>query len=295
MGHELYQEYDIVREQFDMAEELVKINLSRLCFKGPMEELTSTVNLQPALTTVSLATMLAIQKEGVQADITAGHSLGEYSSLCLAGVVSNADTITAVMKRGELMHRESEMHKGAMAALIGLPIDAVQAIVSETRSAGTLSIANHNMKEQIVITGSPDAVKRASDIAVSQNGRAIPLKVSGAWHSELIKRAEDDLATFFDTLSFNPPAIPVIHNVTADEVQDPQDIRSILVRQLCNPVKWYDTMQKLMAESVDVFVEVGPGRVLTGMLRKTLPGDYASKIHTVNSMKTLESLLEDVI
>ena len=295
MGREFYQSFDIVREIFDMAEELVKINLSKLCFKGPMEDLTATVNLQPALTAINLSTLAVIQKEGIGADITAGHSLGEYSALCAAAVLSKEDTIRSVMKRGMLMHREATRQEGAMFAIIGLSIEAVEDIVAKAGSDGIVSVANHNTKEQIVITGEPTAVLTASALAVSQKGRSIPLKVSGAWHSALIHGAENDFRHFLESIPFNTPQIPVLHNVTADSTNDAREIRSLMVTQLCHPVKWYDTMGRLMDEEIEIFVEVGPGNVLAGLLKKTIPEGYPHQIFRVNNMKTLELFFAAVL
>ena len=295
MGLEFYQEFDIVREIFDMAEELVKINFSKLCFKGPMEDLTATVNLQPALTTINLSTLAVIQKEGIRADVTAGHSLGEYSALCAAAVLSKEDTIRSIMKRGELMHREATRQEGAMSAIIGLSIEAVEDIVTEAGSDGIVSVANHNTKEQVVITGVPAAVQKASALAVSQNGRSIPLKVSGAWHSALIQGAENDFKHFLESIPFNTPHLPVLHNVTANSTNDPLEIRSLMVTQLCHPVKWYDTMGRLMNEEIEIFVEVGPGNVLAGLLKKTIPEEYPHQVFRVNNMKTLEMFFATVL
>jgi len=295
MGQEFYLAFDVVREVFDMAEELVKINLSKLCFKGPMEDLTATVNLQPALTAINLSTLALIQKEDVKACVTAGHSLGEYSALFAAGVISKEDTFRSVMKRGELMHREATKQKGAMSAIIGLPIETVENIVARTGSDGIVSVANHNTKEQIVITGAPTAVLKTSALATEQNGRSIPLKVSGAWHSALIQGAENDFKNFLENIPFSTPDIPVLHNVTADRSKDPHEIRSMMVTQLCHPVKWYDTMVRLMEEEIEIFVEVGPGNVLTGMLKKTIPKDYPHQIFRVNNIKTLDIFFSAVL
>ena len=295
MGLEFYQEFDIVREVFDMAEELVKINLSKLCFKGPMEDLTATVNLQPALTAVNLSTLAVIQKEGIRADIAAGHSLGEYSALCAAAVLSKEDTIRSVMRRGELMHREATRQEGAMSAIIGLSIETVEDIVAKAASDGIVSVANYNAKNQIVITGAPAAVLKASALAVSQNGRSVPLKVSGAWHSALIHGAETDFKHFLENIPFSTPDMPVLHNVTADSTNDPLEIRSLLVTQLCHPVKWYDTMGRLMDEEIEIFVEVGPGNVLAGLLKKTIPEGYPHQVFRVNNMKTLEMFFTAVL
>ncbi|MDY6790047.1 MAG: ACP S-malonyltransferase [Thermodesulfobacteriota bacterium] len=293
MGLDLYQEYDFVRELFDMAEETCRINISKLCFKGPMEDLTMTVNLQPAVTVVNLAFLAAIKKEGLKPYVSAGHSLGEYSALCTSGIVSNQDTVALVYKRGELMHDESIKHAGAMHAVIGLPIEKVDEIVQDVQQDGVVSVANHNTELQIVITGAPEPVKKVSSLAASQGAKSIPLKVSGAWHSELIKGAEEKFREFIDPFAFNQPEKPVIFNVTADYEEDPAQIKSIMAKQLVSPVRWYDSMRKLIEEEIDIFVEVGPGRVLSGLSRKILPKEYGGKIYSVNNMKTLEQFLTD--
>ena len=294
MGLEFYQEYDSVRELFDMAEESTKINLSRLCFKGPMEDLTMTVNLQPAVTVVNLACLAAVQKEGVKPDITAGHSLGEFSALYASGVVSKEDVFSLVLKRGELMHRESIRHKGAMHAIIGLSIDDVDKLVKEVQAEGVVAVANHNTAYQIVTTGAPAQVEKVSLLASSQGARTIPLKVSGAWHSELIKGAEDEFKEFLETIPFNTPEIPIIHNVTAGFAMDPDEIKAVVAKQFCSPVRWYDSMCRLMDEGVEIFAEIGPGKVLAGLLKKILPKDYPCKIYNINNMKTLEAFLKEI-
>jgi [acyl-carrier-protein] S-malonyltransferase len=294
MGLDFYQEYDVVRELFDMAEEISKINISKLCFNGPMEDLTQTVNLQPSVTAVNLACLTIIEKEGVTPDICAGHSLGEYSALCASDIVSREDTFRLVFKRGELMHREAVKNKGAMHAILGLPIDAVAQIVEKVKEEGVVAVANHNAEKQIVITGSPNPVEKASSLAASQGAKAIPLKVSGAWHSELIQGAQEEFKDLIESIPFNVPQRPTIFNVTADFEKKPDEIKSIMARQLCSPVKWYDSMCKLMDENIEIFVEVGPGKVLSGLLKKILPKDYPCQIFNVNSMKGLEQFLKEI-
>ena len=295
MGSELYKEYDSVRELFDMTEEITKINISKLSFKGPMEELTQTVNLQPAVTAVNLACLAVIRKEGCRYNISAGHSLGEYSALCAAGVISDEDTIRLVHKRGKLMHREALKHKGAMSAIIGLSADALSEIVSSVNEEGVVAFANHNTKEQIVITGSPEQVKKAGLLAGEKGAKAIPLKVSGAWHSDLIKGAEKEFNDYLETVSLNIPESSIIFNVTANFAKDPDEIISIMKKQLCSPVKWYDLMLKLIEERVEIFAEVGPGKVLAGLLKKTIPKNYPCKIFNVHNLKTLEIFLKEAI
>jgi [acyl-carrier-protein] S-malonyltransferase len=291
MGEEFYREYDIVREIFDMTEEITRINITKLCFKGPMEDLTMTVNLQPAVTAINLACLAVIEKENIAYQLCAGHSLGEYGALCAAGVNSKEDTIRLVYKRGELMHREASKHQGAMHAIVGLPIEAVSELVAEVQKKGIVSVANHNTQQQIVITGTPPAVEQVSSMAVAQGAKSVALKVSGAWHSELIKGAQDEFKDYLDTIGFEVPQKQVFFNVTAAQEEDPAEIRNIMARQLCSPVRWYDTMNKLMEEEIEVFVEVGPGRVLAGLLKKTLPRDYPGKFYNVANMKQLEKFL----
>lgn len=288
MGQDLYQEFDYVREIFEMAEETVKMNLSRLIFKGPMEELTQTVNLQPAITVINLACLEILCREGRRPAVSAGHSLGEYSALHAAGIVSAEDTIRLVKRRGELMHREATRNTGAMHALIGLDIDAVNDLVERGKAQGVVSVANHNMEKQIVITGTPTAVEAVSKLAVDQGARAVPLKVSGAWHSELIQGAMAAFVAFMDNVGFSKPETDVIFNVTAEPENSPDAIKSLMGRQITSPVKWYDSMLKLKSDSVMTFVEIGPGRVLTGLLRKILPRDYGAAVYNVFDLKTFE-------
>ena len=294
MGLDLYQEYDFVREIFDMVDDITKTHISRLCFKGPMEELTLTVNLQPAMTAVNLACLAALEKEGAQPDLAAGHSLGEYCALRAAGVINSEDTCRLVFKRGHLMHRESTKHKGAMHAIVGLNIDDVREIVEATQEKGIVAVANHNTAEQIVITGAPDAVESASEKAKTQGARAIPLRVSGAWHSELIRGAEEDFGAFLDEIPFDEPKRPVLFNVTAVPESDPDEIKEIMARQLCSPVRWYDSMCRMQEEEVEIFAEVGPKKVLTGLLRKIIPDTYEHEVYNVDSMKGLEAFLKAV-
>ncbi|MEE8397891.1 MAG: ACP S-malonyltransferase, partial [Desulfobacterales bacterium] len=249
MGHDFYEEFELVREVFDMAEEITRMNLSRLCFNGPMEDLTVTANLQPAITAVNLAFLAVIEKEGLHPNIVAGHSLGEYSALSASGALTREDTFDLVKNRGELMHRESARYEGAMHAIVGLPIGTVEQLVAEGQKEGVVAVGNHNAELQIVITGAPDPVAKVSEEAVALGAKAIPLKVSGAWHSELIRGAEDALNAQLNTLSFKTPDTPIILNVTAEMTGEADEIRTAMTRQLCSPVKWYDTMGCLMDEA----------------------------------------------
>jgi [acyl-carrier-protein] S-malonyltransferase len=293
MGQEFYQRYDFVREIFEMTDEITRINISKLCFKGPLEDLTATVHLQPAITAVNLACLAAIKKENIQFQYCAGHSLGEYSALCAAGINSPEDSIRLVFKRGELMHRESTRTRGAMHAIIGLSIDEVSELVAAVRQQDVVSVANHNTASQIVVTGTPEAVDRVSALAVEKGAKSVPLKVSGAWHSELIKGAEEEFKEYLETTAFKAPQASVFFNVTADCAEKPDEIRAIMARQFCSPVRWYDAMCRLAEENVAVFVELGPGKVLAGLLKKILPRDYPGSIYNVSNMKELDIFLNE--
>jgi [acyl-carrier-protein] S-malonyltransferase len=292
MGQDLYQEMEQVKALFHTADDVSGLPITRLCFEGPMEELTQTVNLQPAVTVVNLALLEAVRKQGIQPDLCAGHSLGEYSALAAAGVISAEDCLKLVFKRGQLMNREATRHQGAMSAIVGLGIEQIEQIVSQAAQKGVVAVANHNSAEQIVITGSPEAVHNAGEIATAQGARSIPLKVSGAWHSPLIQDAEEEFITFLETIRFNPPLCPVVHNVTADTAHETEQIRRNMGRQLCSPVRWYDSMLKMVDQKVDVFVEIGPGRVLTGLLKKILPEANTARVYNVFDRKTLDKFIQ---
>lgn len=292
MGKDLAREIGSAEEIFDTADRVTGLPISKLCYEGPMEDLTQTVNLQPAITAVNLACLAGIQNAGIKPAVCAGHSLGEYSALYAAGVVTMENCLKLVYKRGELMHREATRHEGAMSAVVGLTIDQVAGIVEATAQNGVVAVANHNSAEQIVITGAPEPVKAVGDLAAEKGARAIPLKVSGAWHSPLIQGAEDEFRAFLRQIPFNSPQCDVIHNVTAGKESDPEQVKTIMARQLCSPVRWYDSMRNMLDDQVDTFVEIGPGRVLTGLLRKIMPKDHAVTVHNVYDLKTLETFLE---
>jgi [acyl-carrier-protein] S-malonyltransferase len=291
MGYDLYQQHDFVKEIFWQSESISGLKIRELCFKGPMAALTETVNLQPSITAVNLACLAVIEKEGIVPHFTAGHSLGEYSALKCAGVLTISDTLGLVFKRGELMHREATRYQGAMHAIIGLPMEKVQELVNQTAKEGEVSVANHNAELQIVITGEPEPVKQVSIKAKQVGAKTIPLKVSGAWHSRLIKGAQADFRTALSQVTFEDPKLPVIHNVTAESCQSGERIRDLMAEQLCSPVRWYESIQRLIQEEVTVFVEVGPGKVLTGLLKKILPVGYPAELYQVQDVASLQAYM----
>ncbi len=294
MGKDIHEAYPAVREIFDTAEAVSGLPIRSLCFDGPLEELTRTVNLQPAVTAVNLACLSVLREAGVTPDFAAGHSLGEYGALVAGGILTPADALRLVFQRGRLMHREAGKRAGAMAAIVGLSMAEVAALTAEARSAGEVSVANHNSETQIVITGEPEAVARASAMAAERKAKAIPLKVSGAWHSPLMKGAEADFTEDLGSVPFHDPRLPVIHNVTAETAGDGERIRTLMARQLCSPVRWHETMVRLLEAGVEVFAEVGPGKVLAGLARKALPKGYPGKVLALNDRKSLEGFVSEL-
>ena len=293
MARELYEEYEIVRELFDMAEEISKTNLSSLCFNGPGDKLMQTVNLQPAITTVNLSYLAVLKKEGLSFDFTAGHSLGEYSALSAAGIISAETALRLVNKRGSLMHAESQKLEGAMSAILNINAEKLENLILESEGeAPGACIANHNTEAQIVISGIPGAVQRISKLAKKSGGMAIPLKVSGAWHSPLMKGAESEFREFLLDAVFNTPTQQIIFNVSADLADDTVTMKKNMVAQLCSPVRWYDTINRMIREEVHEFIEIGPGNVLSGLVKKIIPEDYSGKVFSVNSIKNLEFFLK---
>lgn len=291
MGKDFFDSEPKARELFALAEEVTGLPLPRLCFEGPMEELTETVNLQPAVTVVNLCVYEALKAAGVTPAAAAGHSLGEYSALYAAGVLSAEDTFKAVRERGRLMQREAEKHPGAMAAVIGLTPENLVELLAPVLSAGPFALANFNTPEQTVVSGTPELVARASELAKAAGARAVPLKVSGAWHSPLMAGAHQDFAAVLAGLTFNAPRLPIYLNATARPESDPAALRQAMSRQLTSPVKWGELIFNLKVQGMDTWVEVGPKNVLKGLVRKILPDEPAERFFNVQDKPTLEAFL----
>ena len=291
MGQDLFEADSGARELFDLAEETTGLPLKRLCFSGPMEELTQTVNLQPAVTTVNLCLYQALRKAGVKPQAVCGHSLGEYSALYAAGALSAADTLAAVRQRGRLMQREADSHPGTMAAVIGLTAPKLEELLGPLCQEGPLALANFNTQEQTVISGSPEMVARAGNLAKAEGARVVPLKVSGAWHSPLMEEAHPDFAKFLSKCNFKALAIPLYLNATAAPETDPEHLRAAMSWQLTSPVRWADLILNLKAAGADTWVEVGPKNVLTGLVRKILPQEPKESFFNVENRESLEKLV----
>ncbi len=292
MGAQIHGEYDVAREIFDMASDISRIDLAKLCFRGPLEELTQTVNLQPAITAVNLACLAALRKEGAGFDFTAGHSLGEYSALVASGAVAPDDAVRMVCRRGELMQRAAAAKPGEMHAVVGLNIEAVESVTEKWSGPGVVEVANHNTETQVVISGTPAAVAATAEKTAEKGARVKKLNVSGAWHCRLMAEVEPPFAEFLESIPFQAAETPIIQNVTAETTTGPEVLRRNMARQLLHRVRWYDSMRKLLESGVDTFVEVGNGKVLSGILRKILPKNAPATIYAAGDMKGLERYLQ---
>ncbi|MCX5890366.1 MAG: ACP S-malonyltransferase [Deltaproteobacteria bacterium] len=291
MAQDFYQSDPKARDLFHLAEETTGLPLRRLIFHGPLEELTETVNLQPAVTVVNLCIYQALQQAGIAPWAVCGHSLGEYSALCAAGVLSAADTLAAVRQRGRLMQREAEKYPGAMAAVIGLTPEKLQGLVHPLTKEGPIALANFNTREQTVISGTPELVAKAGNLAKAEGARVVPLKVSGAWHSPLMTGASADFTAFLAQLTFTAPRLPIYLNATAEPETNPELLRQLMSGQLTSPVRWAELILNLKIAGVDTWVEVGPKNVLTGLVRKILPEEPKERFFNVENRETLEKFL----
>jgi [acyl-carrier-protein] S-malonyltransferase len=291
MGKEIYDQYAGARDIFKKAEEITGLPLKELCFNGPLEQLTLTVNLQPAITTVNLAVLACLEESGIAPTVTAGHSLGEYSALYAAGVIGLEDTLRLVTARGALMDQAAQKNPGSMAAVMGLSSGALEVILNELSQEGAIGAANYNTPDQVVISGAKNLVDRAAKQVAQAGGKAVPLAVSGAWHSLLMIEAMEAFKSILETVPFHPPRCQHYLNVTGKAETDPAKIKEIMGQQICRSVRWAELVENMMAQGISRFVEVGPKKVLLGLVRKCLPRDYAYQSFNVEDQKTLDTLI----
>ncbi len=294
MGQEFFDSVRSCAEIFEIAEEVTGIPVRELCFKGPAEELVRTANLQPCLTTVEMACAAAAMDMGMKPVAAAGHSLGEYPALWCAGVISTESAIKLVQERGKFMEQAAEDRPGAMAAVIGMPKDELESLVEQCRTEGeVLALANYNSPEQIVVTGEKEPVARLCKQVKKRKAKAIPLKVSGAYHSLLMDRAALLFSEVVQKVEFSAPAFPVYNNVNGKVVRDPIKIKQLMVEQICAPVRWVDIVTNMADDGVEVFVEAGPKKVLTNLTRKCL-GDRQVSFCQFDSPESLNACVRCV-
>lgn len=269
MGEALCQAFPQVRQEyFERADDVLGFSLSELCFQGPEEDLVLTQNQQPAIFLVSCAISSVLREAGLRPEAVAGHSLGEYSALVAAGVLDFSDGLRLTRRRGELMAEIAARTGGAMAAVLGLPAERVEEICRRAGEGEVVEVANYNSPVQTVISGEGPAVQRAMELAREGGARrVVALPVSAPFHCSLMAPLAQSFGPELDGLSMSRASIPVVANVTAQDEQEPEEIRSNLVTQLDHSVRWTDSMQHLVREGYDTFIEVGPGKVLTGLMR----------------------------
>jgi [acyl-carrier-protein] S-malonyltransferase len=269
MGKDLAEKFPVARQVFEEADDALGFAISRLCFEGPAEDLQLTENTQPAILTVSIAAFRAMMDAGISPPaFVAGHSLGEYSALVAADALSLSDAVRTVRARGRYMQESVPVGTGAMAAVLGGELEAIQRICEEASEGQVCSVANLNAPNQAVIAGNAEAVDRAIERLSGVAKRVIKLKVSAPFHCALMKPAQDRLAADLERLNFREPAMPVVTNVDARATTAPDELRDALVRQVSAPVRWVDSMQLLIEQSIGTFVETGPGKVLSGLMRQ---------------------------
>ncbi len=288
MGKDLYDAVPAAKAIFDEADQALGFSLSQLCFEGPMEDLTQTINTQPAILTASVATLEAAREilgdKGLTPSHTAGHSLGEYSSLVAAGSMTFSDAVKLVRERGRLMQAAGDQAEGAMAAVMGMPEDQLQAICE----ANGVDMANLNSADQIVISGSKEGVEAAQKAAEEGGARrVVALRVSAAFHSSLMDPAVPGMRTALEGASISAPAYPVVGNVTAQPLETADEVVDELARQIRSSVQWFRTVEYLRDNGVTTFIEIGPGKVLTGLVKRTF--EEAETIN-VGNLEELEAL-----
>ncbi|MEO0413088.1 MAG: ACP S-malonyltransferase [Pseudomonadota bacterium] len=289
MGKALADAYPAAKAVFDEVDDAVGKSLSALMFDGPMEELTLTANTQPALMAVSMAVVRVLADQGVdiaRADYLAGHSLGEYSALCAAGTLSLGDTARLLKIRGEAMQRAVPVGVGAMAALLGLEFEDAKAVALDAAQGDVCQPANDNASGQVVVSGHTAAVERAIEIAKAKGAkRAMLLPVSAPFHCALMKPAADEMATALEDVTFSAPFRPIVANVTARPEEDPAKLKSLLVEQVCGAVRWRESVGWMVEAGVTKQVELGTGKVLSGLARRIHRPLEASAIGTPSDIE----------
>lgn len=296
MGKDLYENFESAKNVFDSADEVLGKSVTTLCFEGPEDALKQTVNTQPAIVTMSIAALESLKSQlDIDADYVAGHSLGEYCAMYAGGVMDLATTFKAIQKRADLMNASA--NGGAMAAVLNASEDQLKAGLEEGLKVGYVDVANYNSPAQVVITGDETAVKVTSDYLLA-NGvrRVVPLAVSGAFHSKFMENAGKEFENFVADLELNNAKIPVITNVDATETVENSDFRVKMPKQIYSSVYWTQTIQKMVENGVEIFVEIGPGKVLAGLNKKIAPEATVYNVFDKTSLEaTVEALKNELV
>lgn len=293
MGKDLYDNFESSKSVFDTADKVLGKSVSTLCFEGPEDALKQTVNTQPCIVTMSIAALEALKSQlNIKPDFVAGHSLGEYCAMYSAGVMSLETALRAIQKRADLM---GATQGGAMSAVLNAPEGALEEALKEASQVGYVDVANYNSPAQVVITGDEAAVAKAGELLMAKGARrVVPLPVSGAFHSKFMEDAGHEFANFVSELELNNAQVPVITNVDASATTESSDFREKMPKQIYSSVHWTQTIQKMAADGVEIFVEIGPGKVLAGLNKKIVPDakvfnifDKASLDATINDLKVI--------
>jgi [acyl-carrier-protein] S-malonyltransferase len=292
MGRELFDSFPCAKEAFEEADRALGFPISRLCFEGAADELQLTANTQPAILTLSMAAAAVLREQGVRPDYVAGHSLGEWSAAVAAGAMQLGDAVQLVRKRGQYMQDAVPVGLGAMAAFLGVQPEWAEEICRQAAEGEVVSVANLNSPGQVVVAGHASAVARAVALAHQQGvRRAVVLKVSAPFHCALMKPAQDALAHDLDRAEIRDPRIPLVNNVEAKVIRTAAELREGLKRQITMSVRWEASMRRLLQEAVNPFVEVGPGKVLSGLMRQI---DRAAECLHVDDISSLRDTLDRI-
>ena len=294
MGKDLYENYESAKTVFDTADSVLNKSISTICFEGPEEDLKQTVNTQPAIVTMSIAAMKALTSQiDIKPDYVAGHSLGEYCAMYTAGVMSLENTLKSIQKRADLM---GATKGGSMAAVLNASEEQLKAGLAEGSKVGYVDVANYNSPAQVVITGDENAVKAAGDYMLA-NGvrRVVPLAVSGAFHSKFMENAGHEFASFISNVELNDASIPVITNVDAEPTVNSSDFREKMPKQIYSSVHWTQTIEKMVSDGVEIFIEIGPGKVLAGLNKKIAPDAVVYNVYDKASLDATVSALSQMM
>ena len=294
MGKELYDNIPSCKKIYDKANEVLGFDLKELIFNGDKEELNITENTQPAILTTSIAILQAIKDKGINPDIVAGLSLGEYSALVASEALDFETAVSLVKKRGRFMQEAVPQGIGSMVAVIGLNEDKIKKVLKVASERGIVEIANYNTNNQIVIGGESEAVELASELLKESGARrVIPLKVSGPFHTSLLNQASIKLKNEFENIHFNTPKIKTITNVTADFIENGDEIKNLLINQVKSSVRWSETIERMLDEGIDTFIEIGPLKTLSSFVREISKEKKVTvKIFNVEDLKSLNKTLE---
>ena len=294
MGKDIYENYEDAKYIYDTADKTLGKSITKLCFEGPEEDLKQTVNTQPCIVTTSIALMEALRSElNIVPDYTAGHSLGEYCAMFTAGVMSLETTLKLIQRRADLM---GQTKGGSMAAVLNASEEVLKAGLEEGSKIGYVDVANYNSPAQVVITGDENAVKAAGDYILANGARrVVPLPVSGAFHSKFMQEAGAIFGEYIEDADLNDSSIPVITNVDAELTTSAEDFRAKMPKQIYSSVYWTQTIQKMVEEGVDTFIEIGPGKVLAGLNKKIAPEKTVYNVFDKESLESTISALKEQI